>query len=1637
MEQSKELDQFAVKHRVRVKRRDDEPETEEEEEKVEKEVPGEDPEMAKMYVQWLKDRKKHAMTANALKTNMQKALLSELWERMAEKQDKVFDEAIARRVLDQSRYEKQIVTKLCEVREQKNIMAENQKVVEDITQEAREVEHRASYERAQDLIWKQEKDYEAECRRMCELRDRLLIEKVQKIQQKHYTSCQSAVSDLTSIAMNMGVHRRVNAGRVPLPLLSEWKTMFVKSRPIFDEVISSHDRNDQTAQDQTELMLKSDLSTKFDKIEMLRDALFEDYLETNQPWDHSLPLLGEDTREYLELGRVVLGYIVHRLLEGLYAYPLNRSQTLLLKVRYIVVVLGIDSKTVYESIKPLLEHSGIRAVRMEDAINYCLEAYKREMTDVEYIDLNVVAATTDALEELRADFAAKQEKCLKNAKLTRRSKLADETSITSDTATNKKSKGKEKKRSTMKPEAEQLTQDKEIQTPRNIPYDDVDPVLTDAAYIGKWAYEFLILSEPITNELSTKILIEYLKSLTNAKGWALIDYPSTYEQMSRLEVALTGTIPPPETKALAFDDITMEDVESLTPRIIFEDPSDPYASHRQSKILPDPITKRELTAIGQQFAKLFVRVKQQPKYFEIGGKTYEAVTEDTPSLDKFYATRKIAHILYYSTLDLATLKKLARLIIGDPLQRQSSTELFGEVLKTFEKNTKHGASLKPAVVRRLLTEEDAFELEQLDTDLDEGEMRQDLAMGDYEMEFEQLAKPGESHWEWIEFPLSSMIMTSLARIWENVENIYVEELKELILMKSVHASSVVPYTDFVTQNAQDFIKRPDNKQDLLHKFHMAFNAIDDNARNDADVKCELHRRVADFQSELWEICDERRRQAEEERKRYINDHWTVREAVILFNVYVGIVQVEIDRCSDTIHLLQDYYFGMMKKSFQEVTASKVILNKIDENGAEAVNGEDEESQTHADKATSQGRRRDRAKAKAGSPKLEVSPPPVAVGHSVLQKEIDEMLLDKNKALKSIEDSLLYKGILENVHYAKSIVESLYTTGNEVLKREQLAISKSKEHTIGSAESADSIELKIQSRGQDIILEWQYAFMYEIERVRLKLESIIGVAKLDVSFLLETLQRAFHGIYDGIVDRYWREMKSVNDMANVFCFAIEEGRLLDKEMLLDGDRFVIRSNVYVVPMEPEKGMSVKEVSSPLRFRINHLAHLMDIFKRVAPYASMCEQSLVYILQDLVSHGKEEGETMLLPCHWYQLRPKDISNLVGKLFGSVDTIDWREFLIYAMDLPIPNCCDILIARDRFRIQDPELKEVVSLAQYCWTPLWFLECNENYPYIQHLLGDEFQWNREDLFEEEFYHFNNEASEKLFMDRSSTSDVAACYSTPEETLRLILAKELLSRMYMVDQHTVNYTALLLAFCKEEDPKDGFAKALALALGNRVCTNFEEGERYVQELLDKKRAAREASRRDALERIKSIEIRKSDSFQIAKRIVIHLIYRVERKIDADNSSEQLGDSRVLTIFSEVTLPESVAEIESFSSGEFGHEEVSVASFFEQRAKDQEVVIYWLSIDIFLTVMAAALPWHTVPPNITGKDTSLREALTCVYQELRDADLNEESDMALAHRVLNHEFVLRVLNSVTKFMTRNMGAIVEEILQGKKNTKFG
>lgn len=96
-------------------------------------------------------------------------------------------------------------------------------------------------------------------------------------------------------------------------------------------------------------------------------------------------------------------------------------------------------------------------------------------------------------------------------------------------------------------------------------------------YLGKWTYEFLTLGEPISDELNTKILIEYLKGIGDVEGWALINYPNTYEQMAMLEKALTGREVPPDPKIINFADVNIEDIDPSSARIIFEGDEDTFA----------------------------------------------------------------------------------------------------------------------------------------------------------------------------------------------------------------------------------------------------------------------------------------------------------------------------------------------------------------------------------------------------------------------------------------------------------------------------------------------------------------------------------------------------------------------------------------------------------------------------------------------------------------------------------------------------------------------------------------------------------------------------------------------------------------------------------------------------------------------------------------------------------------------------------------------------------------------------------------------------------------------------------------------------------------------------------------------------
>ena len=88
-------------------------------------------------------------------------------------------------------------------------------------------------------------------------------------------------------------------------------------------------------------------------------------------------------------------------------------------------------------------------------------------------------------------------------------------------------------------------------------------------YVGKWAYEFLVLGEPISNDLATKVLLEYLKSLTNASGLGSGGIPKHVRAAVSAGGSSDGfqTYHPIPIQS-EFEDIPIEDVVSVTPRIV-------------------------------------------------------------------------------------------------------------------------------------------------------------------------------------------------------------------------------------------------------------------------------------------------------------------------------------------------------------------------------------------------------------------------------------------------------------------------------------------------------------------------------------------------------------------------------------------------------------------------------------------------------------------------------------------------------------------------------------------------------------------------------------------------------------------------------------------------------------------------------------------------------------------------------------------------------------------------------------------------------------------------------------------------------------------------------------------------------------
>ena len=140
----------------------------------------EDPTAAAEYIDFLKKRSKKTDKCHELKLKTQTMMMVEAWERLLRKQDRSFDEALGRRVLNQSRYEKQMLRKLCEVRDLRNRIVETRRIVDTMLLKARDNDLQFKQYRHEETIKEERNDVKMEICRMRELHQRIHEEKVSR-----------------------------------------------------------------------------------------------------------------------------------------------------------------------------------------------------------------------------------------------------------------------------------------------------------------------------------------------------------------------------------------------------------------------------------------------------------------------------------------------------------------------------------------------------------------------------------------------------------------------------------------------------------------------------------------------------------------------------------------------------------------------------------------------------------------------------------------------------------------------------------------------------------------------------------------------------------------------------------------------------------------------------------------------------------------------------------------------------------------------------------------------------------------------------------------------------------------------------------------------------------------------------------------------------------------------------------------------------------------------------------------------------------------------------------------------------------------------------------------------------------------
>ncbi|XP_038026320.2 sperm flagellar protein 2 isoform X2 [Anas platyrhynchos] len=484
-------------------------------------------------------------------------------------------------------------------------------------------------------------------------------------------------------------------------------------------------------------------------------------------------------------------------------------------------------------------------------------------------------------------------------------------------------------------------------------------------------------------------------------------------------------------------------------------------------------------------------------------------------------------------------------------------------------------------------------------------------------------EPGSDEWIYVDEPLPKEIPDFLVPYWENIENAYVSTIKVILRCLRDEQHSIIYYLAGIRKNFQDYLKRPDLKQEFVSQWQSDFNSIADDLREDEETKAELHQRVTDLRDVLWDICDKRREEAEQECTDIMSDGWLLDHKGIAINHFFSLMQVEVDRFQDTKRLLRDYYKAMEGKIPTDDSQNFTRLPLLD-----IIDIEQKEDQ-------SKSRRIPLVSVKLHLQETNITK---SKNRGILLKSIKDENSSENVAATFGKDENLISDTWQTAVTAVSDMVTAEMKSWEEEKEQQLDSKedlKSSQTTSGkdtgknakdtkklspksptkkkglpsnvpvvevSPVPLTSEELKKQELTLKIQQEYFAALKHEEEATKSRLDLIKEKALAYIEELTVKSEEAYKDMEKWLGARFLAEMSSVEKLIEIGRHHIECSSKIQYEMTLEETDFFLSSDVKVIPDPvPPPHVPQVETSDSGTLTISQLNTFHKQFLQVAPKA----------------------------------------------------------------------------------------------------------------------------------------------------------------------------------------------------------------------------------------------------------------------------------------------------------------------------------------------------------------------------------------------------------------------------------------------------